>query len=293
MKRKVIGWNINQRSGMGNEIPQLVIDELISQNADIIVLTELFKYSTIDFFWDELERAGYQHTVTQNDGTNEVGILWKKDVYTLCSADDSVITTLENNNPNLLIVDLADRNDQLLTVVGFRIRMVDYRERAEELEIVVNRVKEKNNPVLMIADCNNLRRETIETSWNLSVVDSILSNGGFERHTPCGQSIFEERAAGGYAYEFAEDHVITRGVIVDLGDYDRNFVWRDRIAYPWGKDLQMYDKRCNRRASIEPGFPDHAIVKGYIDIEKQEKNQESNSDGSSDNKNNTPGKEGN
>lgn len=47
MKQKVIGWNINQRSGMGNSIPQFVIDELIYQNADIIVLTELFKNSAI------------------------------------------------------------------------------------------------------------------------------------------------------------------------------------------------------------------------------------------------------
>ena len=43
MKSKVIGWNINQRSGMGKGIPQFVIDELIDQNADIIVLTELFQ----------------------------------------------------------------------------------------------------------------------------------------------------------------------------------------------------------------------------------------------------------
>ena len=53
MKSKVIGWNINQRSGMGKGIPQFVIDELIDQNADIIVLTELFQHSTIGYFWAE------------------------------------------------------------------------------------------------------------------------------------------------------------------------------------------------------------------------------------------------
>lgn len=175
MKSKVIGWNINQRSGMGKGIPQFVIDELIDQNADIIVLTELFQHSTIGYFWAEMERAGYQHAVTQNDGTNEVGILWKKDVYTFLAVDDSVVTTMKNNHPNFLLVDLEDQNGQLLTVAGFRIRMVDYSQRAEELEIVVNKAKEKKNPVLMIADCNNLRRETTETSWNLQVVDHILS----------------------------------------------------------------------------------------------------------------------
>ena len=271
MKSKVIGWNINQRSGMGKGIPQFVINELIDQNADIIVLTELFQHSTIGYFWAEMERAGYQHAVTQNDGTNEVGILWKKDVYTVRAVDDSVVTTMKNNHPNFLLVDLEDQNGQLVTVVGFRIRMVDYGERAEELEFVVNKVKEKKNPVLMIADCNNLRRETTETSWNLQGVDLILSKSGFERHTPGGQSIFEEKADRGYAYEFAEDHLITRDIAVALGDYERDFVRRDRIAYPWGKDFQIYDKEHSRRASVEPGFPDHAIVKGYFSRERSEK----------------------
>ena len=271
MKSKVIGWNINQRSGMGKGIPQFVIDELIDQNADIIVLTELFQHSTIGNFWAEMERAGYQHAVTQNNGTNEVGILWKRDVYTFHAVDDSVVTTMKNNHPNFLLVDLEDQNGQFLTVAGFRIRMVDYSQRAEELKIVVNKAKEKKNPVLMIADCNNLRRETTETSWNLQVVDHILSQGGFERHTPCGQSIFEEHADRGYAYEFAEDHLITRDIVVELGDYEREFVRRDRIAYPWGKDFQTHDKEHRRRVSVEPGFPDHAIVKGYLSTEKDQK----------------------
>ena len=168
-------------------------------------------------------------------------------------------------------VDLEDQNGQFLTVAGFRIRMVDYSQRAEELEIVVNKAKEKKHPVLMIADCNNLRRETTETSWNLQVVDHILSQGGFERYTPCGQSIFEKHADRGYAYEFAEDHLITRDIVVELGDYDREFVRRDRIAYPWGKDFQTHDKEHRRRVSVEPGFPDHAIVKGYLSTEKDQK----------------------
>ena len=178
---------------------------------------------------------------------------------------------MKNNHPNFLLVDLEDQNGQFLTVAGFRIRMVDYSQRAEELKIVVNKAKKKKNPVLMIADCNNLRRETTETSWNLQVVDHILSQGGFERYTPCGQSIFEKHADRGYAYEFAEDHLITRDIVVELGDYDREFVRRDRIAYPWGKDFQTYDKEHRRRVSVEPGFPDHAIVKGYLSTEKNQK----------------------
>ena len=42
MKSKVIGWNINQRSGMGKGIPQFVIDELIGQQE--IVIKSLGEY---------------------------------------------------------------------------------------------------------------------------------------------------------------------------------------------------------------------------------------------------------
>ena len=269
MKNKVIGWNINQRSGMGNNIPQFVIDELIAKDADIVVLTELFKTDTINYFWDEMERAGYAYAITQNDGTNEVEILWKKDSYSMALVDNSVITKKDNNNPNMLLVDLVDKKGKILTVVGFRIRMVDYSERAAELEIVINKANQKENPVLMVTDCNNLRRETVETSWNLNVVDCILAENGFQRHTPCGQSIYTEKSDRGYAYEFAEDHIITRNLVVDLGDYDRSFVNRDKNAYPWGKDFQIYDIRTGNKISIKPGIPDHAIVQGYIDFKEK------------------------
>lgn len=267
MKKKVLGWNINQRSGMGNGIPQLVIDELINQDADIIVLTEIYKDDTIEYFWAEMDRAGYAHAITQNTGTNEVAILWRRNMFELLAVDDSVVTKAENNNPNLLLVDLLDEKGQKLTIVGYRIRIVDYDKRAEELKIVVEKANEKKNPVLMITDSNNLRREPIEQRWNLSVMDEILTEKNFERHTPGGQSIFAEKADRGYSYEFAEDHIITRKIKeVVLGRYDRDFVYRDKAAYPWGKDFQIYGEKNGSRLSIQLGFPDHAIIKGYITL---------------------------
>lgn len=264
MKHKIIGWNINQRSGMGENIPQFVIDELKAQNADIIVLTELYKSDTIEYFWNEMARFGYDHAVTRNDGTNEVGILWRRDLFSLVEVDDSVVSEKNNNNPNLLLVDLVNNKGEILTVIGFRIRIADYDERAEELEIVVNKADEKKNPVVMACDCNNLRRKTTVKNWNLEVVDKILAGKRFIRHTPNGQSIYSHVSMGGYANEFPEDHIITRDLEVNIGQYDRDFVYRDPIMYPWGKDFQRYNKKSGQVMSIKPGIPDHAIVKGYI-----------------------------
>ena len=37
MNRKVLGWNINQRSGLGKEIPEFVLQELLEQDADVVM----------------------------------------------------------------------------------------------------------------------------------------------------------------------------------------------------------------------------------------------------------------
>ena len=47
MNRKVLGWNLNQRSGLGKEIPDLVLQELLDQDADVIVLTEVVKNDSL------------------------------------------------------------------------------------------------------------------------------------------------------------------------------------------------------------------------------------------------------
>lgn len=59
MSRKVLGWNINQRSGLGKEIPELVFQELLAQDADIIVLTEVVKNESFSVFIQKMHDAGY------------------------------------------------------------------------------------------------------------------------------------------------------------------------------------------------------------------------------------------
>ena len=39
MSRKVLGWNMSLRSGLGKETPVLFFQELLEQGADVIVLT--------------------------------------------------------------------------------------------------------------------------------------------------------------------------------------------------------------------------------------------------------------
>ena len=60
MSRKVLGWNINQRSGLGKEIPEFVLQELLEQDADVIVLTEVVKNDSLSVFLQKMHEAGYE-----------------------------------------------------------------------------------------------------------------------------------------------------------------------------------------------------------------------------------------
>ena len=65
MSRKVLGWNINQRSGLGKEIPELVFQELLAQDADIIVLTEVVKNDSLSVFIQKMREAGYESAISR------------------------------------------------------------------------------------------------------------------------------------------------------------------------------------------------------------------------------------
>ena len=129
MNRKVLGWNINQRSGLGKEIPELVLQELLEQDADVIVLTEVVKNDSLLVFLQKMREAGYESAISQNgdvnENTNEVCSLWKKDLYQRVSACDSLISAQDNDNPNYLMVRLRDSEGKEFNVTRERIRQIE------------------------------------------------------------------------------------------------------------------------------------------------------------------------
>ena len=261
-KYSVIGWNINQRSGVGGVgIPKFVAEEIKDQNADIVVLTEFYFCKNADAFLKEtFVDRGFSYSTTRNRNTNEVVVAWRDSCFTEVGVDRAV-TTKDNNVPNFLRVDLEGLDGEITSVIGTRVRIVEYERRQEALRFILAKAH-GSNPIIMIGDFNNCRRETTVPEWSLQVIDSILAESGFLRYTPKGQSIYEEVSSRGYAYEFAEDHIMVRGMQVEIEDYDREFVHRaTREQYPWGKNFQS----GNHQQKIRPGFPDHAIVKGFIE----------------------------
>ena len=270
-KEKVLGWNMNQRSGLGKKIPELVVRELLDQDADIIVLTEVVKNDNWSAFVQKMREVGYESAISKNENANEVCILWKADLYQLRMVDDSLITAKDNDNPNYLMVELKNRDDQKFNVVGYRIRVGskesdnEYEGRARQMKMVTERLATLTEPTIVVTDSNNLRRGATVEEWNLSVLDAMLSEICFKRNTPDGSSIFEETAVSP-EYEFAEDHIITRGIEVRDVQYDRDFVKRDTDVYMWGQDFTKLIEGTSVYKQIRVGYPDHAIVKGYFKI---------------------------
>lgn len=266
MNRKVLGWNINQRSGLGRAIPELVLQELLEQDADVIVLTEVVKNDSLSVFLQKMREAGYGSAISKN----EVCILWKVEYYQLLKVDDSLITAKENDNPNYLMVELKNQNDKKFNVVGYRIRVGskestnEYEGRARQMKIVTEKLALLTGPTMVVTDSNNLRRGATRKEWNLSILDSMLVAVGFKRNTPEGSSIYAETAVSP-EYEFAEDHIITKEIEISDFEYDRDFVKRNTEVYMWGKDFTKRIEGTCLYKQIRVGFPDHAIVKGYFE----------------------------
>ena len=53
---KILNWNVNQRSGLGKQIPDVVVNELKHLDADVVCLTE---YKNHFEFCEQLKSLGY------------------------------------------------------------------------------------------------------------------------------------------------------------------------------------------------------------------------------------------
>ena len=95
----------------------MVLQELLVQDADVIVLTEVVKNDSLSVFLQKMREAEYESAISKNENTNEVCILWKAELYQLLNVDDSLITAKENDNPNYLMVELEDQHNRKFNVI--------------------------------------------------------------------------------------------------------------------------------------------------------------------------------
>lgn len=273
-KLKIIEWNINQRSGSeSKEIPPFIGEEIKKQNADIVVLTEFYKAENwVKFISDTFSSYKYFYTMNP-DKQNDV-LIAIKNTHKITHVE-YLYSEYGNDNPNLLRVDII-ADGKPLTVIGIRIRVSNYgkkpkREdfntdkdfseayskweksfigekkwRKKQNNIIINHVRRLENPAVIVGDFNCFKSEYIDDIWCMQKVKKTYEDEHYEWNHIDGSSIYSENSG------FAEDHIITKDLLVREQIYSRDFAIASgrKGAYPKGKNF----------TETRVPNPDHAIL---------------------------------
>lgn len=272
---RIIEWNINQRLNYAKEdMPEWIADVIRQQEADIVILTECFQGNN----WGEIKKKAFNneyYVFTSNNfqsGNNDVAIAIKRE--TLGVIHSKSFLSANNDVPDHLEIKCKTKDDKEFLVVGMRIHAsISDREKAKEMMLILESVRDEKI-VIIGGDFNNNRRGyNTDKGWHIKELDKMISKH-FKRYTPSGSSIFTERPFNDNSeFEFAVDHFLIKGIDDDkitLEPYKRDFTEKDKKVYKWGRDFQVYlgkDKsKKNRYDSVNPPYPDHAILIAEIKI---------------------------
>lgn len=264
----ILEWNIHQQGGMGEGIiPSWVKDEV--NGFDIVVLTEFCGICEgRNKFIVSLEGLGYHCVSSENPKgyrgcRNDILIAVKSNfAIQLCSWVPCYGVNNTDSIPENLRVDI-NCGGKVLTILGVRIKTLgNFKMRKQQLQWILNQIVDIKHPILIAGDFNHGKRGSCNLDWNKSIMEDMLKSTGFALYTPEGSSIYMVKNYR--RYEFPEDHFITKGLEIDLQPYDRDFTQRDSGAYRWGSDFCEPWFPGKKQESVEPPFPDHAILKGTL-----------------------------
>ena len=260
---KLLEWNINGRSAQNKKIPDFAVTEMLSHNADIIVLTEFVRGTmrkNLNKLNDVLGENNYnvfclpdktvEKISAESKLNNEVLIAVKDNENLISTApyhDMQIFKEVHADDaPNFLQVEV-NFHGMPITVIGTRIR-VD-KDNAESRKTqhakTIEHIRKIENPVLLTGDFN----------CNKNLLESFYES--YAVHTP--EEGFSHRSYGSNLSKL--DHIVVKGLEVTNPQYSWDYMKRDKI----------YDGDNYNPA---PPYPDHAILTANIEIdviEKQEK----------------------
>lgn len=274
MKLKIMEWNINQRMNYARrDMPNWIADVIANEGADIVSLTEVYKGNNWEHVKVSAFNSNYIVFETSNNlaGQNEVAIAINLNKLEVIYAKTYYPGT--EGIPDYLEVKCRDRENFMEFVfICVRIHaLVNDDIKRKEFEHIMT-VSKDNDTVIVCGDFNNYRRGFVNNKWCLTEISNICKKYDFIVKTPDGSSIYEE-SPNNVEYEFPEDHFLLKGIAENdftLLPYDRSFTEKDKKIYKWGRDFQKYlGKDCNGRnmyESVPAPFPDHAILKGEVEI---------------------------
>lgn len=124
-------WNVHGMDGYRDyEMPNFVVDEILSKEKDIVILTEFIRSKKWGSISRKFARKYWRYTYCSNNNTNEILILIKKGILGI---DDDILKGIKsqmmpanNKNPNYLHIVINLPNNKSLFVFGIRIRDDDH-----------------------------------------------------------------------------------------------------------------------------------------------------------------------
>lgn len=198
-------WNIHQQGRQYNgtsrdgEIPLWIVDE-IPDDINIVVFTEFNCHAkNINDFYEALSDKRFSYSTTN------YSCAWSNDILIAVRGKEIAVKAVSYIKaypdipntafkidweiiPENLRVDInIGKKD--IHFWGIRIKSLgsDYKKRKKEMETVLQWLKGIDGINVLVGDFNNLREDTPEQNWNLSVLDSLIA-GNFERKTPLNHS---------------------------------------------------------------------------------------------------------
>lgn len=272
---KILEWNINGRAGYGNySIPIFVADEIISQDADIVILTEFVVSMGWDYFKGVLEKKYKIFSSPYISGQNGVLIAIKKDTNNIDY--DSIVATIEMNTkktekPNFLQLELEISKVPLI-IIGTRILVddgsdKDLAERKEQRQAIYDHLNYFSSVcrVVCMGDFNATPR-FLWSEVQLNCKNFELDCPSYNTDDDTYKRINREYCSWSYVHENGQgvdkgktsiDNTLSSRIKVANSDYKWNFMSKNNGYGELGKE----DFKSHLI-----GLPDHAILTATIEI---------------------------
>ena len=279
---KILNWNVNQRSGLGEQIPDVVVNELKHLDADIVCLTEYVKGKSHFEFCEQLKSLGYSlfmYPEYIKKFQNEILIAIKTKFVTLPR-----ITTFpkEEMFPDFLHLQI-DLEGSPLHIIGARIKIAtinnklpynrklpllvkDAKERLLQIEYITEYVRKLNGNILIMGDFNNYHyfehqktdswehdKEFLQNYYSYPLVVEKMNEVNLATYSPTGNYdevyswINPKIRADNIKRYIRNDHLFSN--LAEISD----------IKYSW-------EFTKNPKYQNKVGFPDHAILSASISL---------------------------
>ena len=276
---KILNWNVNQRSGLGEQIPDVVINELKHLDADVVCLTE---YKNHFEFCEQLKSLGYSlfmYPEYIEKFQNEILIAIKTKFVTLPK-----LTTFpkEDMFPDFLHLQI-DFEGAPLHIIGARIKIAtinntlpynrklpllvkDAKERLLQIEYITEYVRKLNGNILLMGDFNNFHyfehqkidswehdKEFLQNYYSYPLIVEKMRAVNLATYSPTGNYdevyswVNPKIRADNIKRYIRNDHLFSN--LAEISD----------IKYSW-------EFTKNPKYQSKVGVPDHAILTAAVNI---------------------------